>query len=317
MEWVLKISLNSIWTGLFCLCISGCITVPVSEKNVFAPISHDNYSPARSAQDIKILGTEVFGIRQSGIITDNRKVDVYIDDKGEITNIENGLLNNDGTITGYSYFNKPGKRRPLILMCMGNGSDRYSAAVKYARRRIKFGNIIVFDYPGYGDSNRVASIDSLRDMYANLNNLIKKKSRESEFFVAWGHSLGGFLCSELATKSTIIDMVIVENSARNVDEVMKSILPWYIKSVVNLKVAESLREYDNFQALASFSGSILILAGSKDDVLPPELALSLYTSLKKVNSDVRYFEFENGGHTNSFEQPKFDKVVSDFLRRQH
>ena len=48
--------------------------------------------------------------------------------------------------------NKEKENRPLVVHCGGNASDRYESAALYAQKIISTADVLMFDYPGYGES---------------------------------------------------------------------------------------------------------------------------------------------------------------------
>ncbi len=205
------------------------------------------------------------------------------------------------------------EKRPLIVHCFGNTSDRKRRGVFRAEQELAWGDVFLFDYPGYGDSTGEATTRDMQEMQLELGRYIDEVAKGRPL-IFWGHSLGGFVCSELATASQEVDAMVLEATALNVFEVSKEWRPWYV-SFIKIDIKESLKDYDNARALSFFPGPILVLGARKDKTLPVELARDLRKALKKRDLDVTYIEFKKAGHSTITRQFDFLDRVEPFFAR--
>lgn len=207
----------------------------------------------------------------------------------------------------------PAAVRPLIVVCGGNATDRYSSGVAYAQKALRWGDVLHFDYPGYGDSQGEPSAvgfehgtDVVRAEVARI--------ADGRPVVYWGHSLGGFVCTDLATGTPGLAGIIIETSARNATEVARSWTPLWAKPIARVQVAESLAGYDNATTATATGTPILVLGAGQDETLPVALSRSLSDALRELGAPVTYVEFPNARHFDVPRQPTFTATLDTFFQ---
>jgi pimeloyl-ACP methyl ester carboxylesterase len=203
-------------------------------------------------------------------------------------------------------------RRPLIVYCGGNGGDRYNSGVFYAQKALTYGDVLLFDYPGYGDSPGQPSAQSFDAMAPLVSQLAVRLSGRRPL-IFWGHSLGGFVCSRMARDTRQTDGVILEATARNAIEIAHAWRPWFAPRLVRIRVQESLAAYDVATALSHVDAPILVLGARRDPTLPVRLSRSLADALRQEGARVTYVEFPFANHIDISRQPEFPGAVSSFF----
>lgn len=206
---------------------------------------------------------------------------------------------------------KTGSNR-LIVACMGNAADRLSDGVGYLEGFVAFGDALIFDYPGYGDSSGYPTINE----FNAATSAIKEKVIATDYdeVVIWGHSLGGFVCADLAKKMIKqFDGFIFETSAANIVAVSKAWTPWYAKPFIKLKIEDTLKTYDNVIALKNFEGPILVIGASKDRQLPVTLSRNLAKRLENEAHKVTYTELNGAQHMNVSHHPDYTETIRSFI----
>ncbi len=205
---------------------------------------------------------------------------------------------------------------PLIVMCMGATENRYRSNFYYIQRAVHEGDVITFDYPGYGQSGGQATTENF-DMTASVmaEYIESEKRRTGRPVIVWGHSLGGFVCSEIARRSPAVDGVIIETSAQNVDRVVKKGLPLLARPLAGAFIDDNMRGYDIARSLRGYKGPVLVMGAEKDLVLDVELSQELANALSTQGNQIRYVEFANVGHTNLFKGKGFRELISGFMRQ--
>lgn len=295
------------------LTLTGCITATITEKNIFAPIQHELYKPTLNPQDMKIRNIEKLGELNSVNVSPQAKLQTIQMLDGKLLTLEQGVIaSSSPNPIAYTLARKRGLNRPLSVSCGGNASDRYGTGVKYLEKILPYSDVILFDYPGYGDSPGTATTEAFDAMLSSVVKFSEEKS-QGQSLIVWGHSLGGFVCSKFPYYSTKIDGVIIETSAKNITEVGNAIIPSLIKPVIKFKLSESLKNYDNALSLAGFEGRILVIGAGKDEDLPVKLSRSLAEALEASGRDIVYAEFPEAGHFTSSEQPAFEKTLNLFM----
>lgn len=214
----------------------------------------------------------------------------------------------------WTTFTRAAPNGVLIARCGGNATTRQMSGYRYAAMAAPYGDVLLFDYPGYGETGGEATAERFAAMRGELEALIREKAAGRKL-VLWGHSLGGLVCSEISSLLPETAGVIIETSARNAAEVAREWTPWYAAPFVRIEIAEGLRSFDSANVLKGFKGPVLVLGAEKDETLPVPLARSLGKALKDEGVDATYVEFKGGGHSNLNLQPDFAPTVAAFFAR--
>lgn len=183
---------------------------------------------------------------------------------------------------------------PLIVYCPGNASDRLRVALYYTDKVLPWGEVLMFDYPGYGDSTGeplATSFTAMRkDMGPWLDGLAHGRP-----LIFWGHSIGGLICPGIVAESREADAVILETTGPSFATIAEDQKPWFAP-FIRTHVIDDLKPYDTPELLKDFRGRILVLGAGKDTTLPPRLARSLADALKARGLNVEYREYAAANH---------------------
>jgi pimeloyl-ACP methyl ester carboxylesterase len=185
---------------------------------------------------------------------------------------------------------------PLIVYCAGQAGGRYHPlSYAYAAKLLMWGEAVIFDYPGYGDSSGKANLEDMAAFEKAAPAWIDAQAQVRPL-ILWGHSLGGMICPQIAKGSVEADAIVLETTAPNAADLAETRKPFF--APVTLKLKEGLL-YDVPAALAGFRGKIVVLGGGKDNIMPVRLARSLADQLKAAGLDVTYLEYAGTGHQNT------------------
>ena len=299
---------------LLAVILSGCKTVTLDESFVFQPGQFGDPNEKRLTtlkyENIFAAPTDLtIDVRADGQTAQHHiKSSEFVK-----TNLTHDFLDNDGKVLAITRIERAGPSRPLVLHCGGNASDRYETGTLYAQKMISFADVLMFDYPGYGDSAGRADADSLRSANQALANYINRELSPRRPFILWGHSLGGFVCADMAARLKHIDGIILEATATNAKDVSKAVIPWYAKIFIRARTAPSLDAYDMSETLETSTAPILILGAAKDKTLPVELSRKLSQDLTAAGRNVTYVEFPNANHISIPTQENFQTTVEGFI----
>lgn len=282
----------SFW--LFILCLSACTSVTIDESSIFQPTKYD---PDETRAEL--------AINAEASLTD------------EDVRLSHFRIPSDiGPIAMTRAEHPENAGKPLILTCMGNASDRRTSGARFINTSIGFGDVLIFDYPGYNDS---AGEASEQDFDATIRAIIayaeSEKSKTNRPIITWGHSLGGFICSEMVARSQVFDGIIIETSAKNVDQIVDDLFPLIAKPFVEVNVKESLRAYDNANALKAFAGPVLVLGAGKDKTLSVKLSRKLASALEAQGNDIEYVEFPTARHSTVRRAEGFADTANKFFAK--
>ncbi|MEO1100275.1 MAG: alpha/beta fold hydrolase [Pseudomonadota bacterium] len=204
--------------------------------------------------------------------------------------------------------------KPLIVNCHGNAGDIENHGNLTVWKLHPHGDVMVWDYPGYGASDGHARVSDFEAVAADLAvSLPGFRRDETQKVVFWGYSFGGFICARLAAQSGLADAVVFEASALSAEMAVKAFVPAYASLFVRPRLSDDLRGYDNAAALRGVDAPVLVLSGLKDRVLPPRQSRRLRDGLIAAGLDVDFGAFETANHFTIAFSDGFDEQVEVFL----
>lgn len=229
---------------------------------------------------------------------------------------ETGMIETSAGAVSIKFARQPDPDKPLIVYCGGNASDIISHGDVVTYKLAPHGDVLMWDYPGYGDSGGEASISAIeaavRDMTSEIDRFRRSPDQKVVF---WGWSLGSFVCSGMAMEAAEAEALVLETPANSAREAMQSLIPWYLSPFIRLQMDDSIAGYDVADLLEGADFPVLILSAKKDEVLPVYLARDLYRELQEAGIDVTYHEFPKARHVDVGVQEGIYEVVSGFLGR--
>lgn len=272
--------------------LTGCVTVNVSESKVFLPMGQ--LSPQQKQN---------LAIQNDHLLTAKNVMQAHFTQPASF-----------GKITLSRLSRTENASKPLIVACMGTSADRFRSGRYYTQKSIDYGDVILFDYPGYNDSDGKATTAHFIETADVVSAYVRRLRAETgRPIIAAGHSLGGFVCSDLIARNPgLFDGVIIETSAQNIDAVVKSRTPAVIGFLLKPRVTASLRQFDVAESLQGFDGPVLLLGGEQDRVLKIELTHQLYGSLSAQGNAVDLHVFEESGHEDVYKHPDYAAVMTRF-----
>ena len=326
-----KLSLTAI-TVLAFFALSSCLSIKVDESTAFAPPKRA-LGPANNVAELDARKLAQF---QPGIDKGAYRLEpdgngsFLLSRQNDTRNREalmpppillsNGFIGEGGARIAWTSYSRPSpaangtvRQRPLVVHCAGNGGDRYNSGFNYAVKALPWADVLVFDYPGYGDTPGPASAATFEAAGSALTTHIAALAQDRKL-VFWGHSLGSFVCSRLAALTAETDGLILETPALNAAAVARAWTPSFARPFVRPTVAPSLASYDVVTSSSQMKGPILVLGAGKDNVLPVRLARQVADGLKSSNANVIYQEFPQAQHMNIPDQPSFTATIANFFR---
>jgi pimeloyl-ACP methyl ester carboxylesterase len=314
-----------------CVWLSACVSVTVDERTAFAPPKRDA-GPATTVTELQSRWTQSLaqgqasGSWQTQVLSNGAMRINFLKPRrasGAIPApmiVRHGFIGEGAGRVAWSMFTGVGTDdqerspdRPLVVHCAGNAGDRYNSGGPYAIKIMPWADVLVFDYPGYGDTPGPASAPAFEAAAQGLATYISGISQNRKL-VFWGHSLGGFVCSRLAASVPGADGLVLETTAPSAAAVAKVRIPSYARLFVRANVAPSLATYDVVASSAQVKGPVLVFGAAKDTVLPVPLARQVGEGLKLAGANVTYVEFPDAQHWNVPSQPAFAEAVTTFFK---
>ena len=202
--------------------------------------------------------------------------------------------------------------RPLILFCGGNMFRRGSAGGSAAARLAPFGDVLMFDYPGYGETGGVADFANFSAAGAVMAAAARAHAdAEGRPLIAWGHSLGGIVCADAAVKARA-DSLVLETTTPGARAAVEQ-QAGMMRPLLRIRLAPALATVDVPAALEGFAGKIVVLEAGRDETLPPALSRSLARQLEARGLRVERLVFPEAGHNDVGRQPDFQTRVAAAL----
>lgn len=199
---------------------------------------------------------------------------------------------------------------PLIVYCGGNASDMINRGAYYVNKLLPWGEVVMWDYPGFGHSNGAPWASSFDDVFTNMVPWIDEQAKGRPL-VLWGHSIGGLICSRFAQKSKEVDAIVLETTALSPQRMAKD-RTWALP-LIDVQVQGDWRTFDIPTMLADFTGPIMVVGAGKDQTLPVPLAREVGEALKGQNPAVTYVEYAQATHLNATLNSDFARDAATFF----
>ncbi|HEX2284463.1 MAG TPA: alpha/beta hydrolase [Mycobacterium sp.] len=194
------------------------------------------------------------------------------------------LETDDGIRLGAWYFPVEGGG-PAVLVCNGNGGDRSLRAPLAAALNQMGMSVLLFDYRGYGGNPGRPSEDGLA-ADARAAQMWLAAQPGVDVIVYFGESLGAAVTVGLAVQRPPAALVLRSpfTSLADVGAVHYPWLPtrWLL-----------LDKYPSIERIASVHVPVLVIAGDRDDIVPPALSKRLYDA---ANEPKRWLLVPGAGH---------------------
>jgi len=179
------------------------------------------------------------------------------------------LDTDDGIRLGAWYFpaHTPG---PAVLVCNGNGGDRWLRAELAAALNRMGLSVLLFDYRGYGGNPGRPTEDGLAaDARAAQAWLAAQPDVDPNRIAYFGESLGAAVAVGLAVQRPPAALML-RSPFTSLADVAAVHYPWLPARRLLLD------RYPSIERIASVSAPVLVIAGDRDDIVPASLSRRLF-----------------------------------------
>jgi len=201
------------------------------------------------------------------------------------------LLTEDGVRINAFYRSNPASKQ--VLLSFHGNAENIGYGLDQMRTLAGIGvNILAVDYRGYGKSEgKPDEAGVYRDADAAYDYLIEQRHFRAEDIFIYGHSLGGAVAVNLAARQPCGGL-IVQSSFTNARAMARRVfgLP-LIDYVVKSR-------FDSLQKIRHVHAPILIVHGTRDEVVPFEMGQQLF---RVAPEPKRFYPVEGAGHNNLLE----------------
>lgn len=179
-----------------------------------------------------------------------------------------------------------------ILFFHGNGGNiSHRGDSIYIFHKLKL-NVLIIDYPGYGDSTGQPSEEGL---YQSANTawqyLIENKKIAPKKIIIFGRSLGGAVAIDLAARVQAGGLIL-ESTFGSVREITNILFP-VISNFIYLRYS-----FDSLSKINNVKSPVLLIHSPDDEIIPFELGQNLFAA---IQSEKEFLQIE-GGHNDGFMQ---------------
>lgn len=237
-------------------------------------------------------------------------------DKIEVVKIKS---TDDTTLNCWHIEPKEGK--PTILFCHGN---KVNITQKQNIAKFLSDNgygVLMADYRGYGSNPGTPTEKGLYDdTTASLKFLNEEKGIETKDLYIWGHSLGGGIVSELASKNQFKG-VILDSTFTNIvdmtkdtiikileakDPPMKKMLIKMVQSLPKSVFAAINTKFDNIKKVDKINSPLLVIHSKVDEVIPYKMS----EQLASKNEGSKLVLFDSGVHS---DHSQSESIIKEFI----
>lgn len=181
------------------------------------------------------------------------------------------------------------------LLYLHGSALNIGANVDHGHRFHNLGfSVFLVSYRGYGLSD--GEFPSEDQMYADAeaawDYLVKQKGIDPERIFIYGHSIGGAIAIDLATRHPDAAGLIVEATFTSIFDMAR--LKYGYRFLPMGLIVE--QKFDSLKIVGRLNVPVLYLHGTEDDRVPSEMSRRLY---EKTTSAKRLKFITGGGHNNS------------------
>lgn len=204
----------------------------------------------------------------------------------------------------------PGSQQTL-LFCHGNYGN-----ISYNLERIRFHyelgfSVLAFDYRGFGQSSGPDPTEqnTYADAEAVWRYLTSRRQVSPEQITVMGHSMGGAIAINLATRHPEMAQLIVKSSFTSLQEVVEA-RPFYRLFPIEHLLTEP---FDSLSKVGRLQVPVLYVHGDQDPDVPAEMSQRLYDA----SPAPKQLWFSTGADHNNISSltgEAYRKAVSAFLK---
>lgn len=229
--------------------------------------------------------------------------DVWIDLAGQSTNADGTAA----TRLHALWLAQPRADAPVLLYLHGARYDVRGSAPRIRRMHELGFSVLAVDYRGFGRSTQALPSESSanHDAAAAWRWLAREYPANRRFI--FGHSLGGAIAVQLASEVDDAAGLIVEGGFTSIPDVAATFRWGWLPFG-----AFVTQRFDAAARIARLRIPVLVVHGSEDRLIPPELGRALYD---RAPQPKRFVLVDGGSHhsTNAVGQPQYREALAELF----
>jgi len=203
-----------------------------------------------------------------------------------------GSAQNQGKLHGF-WVPVDNTNAPAFLYLHGNNAT-IGKNLDHIQRLHQLGyHVLLIDYRGFGKSigaGKPSETKVYEDAEAAWNYLTRVRGVKPQQAFIYGHSLGGAIAIELATRYPEAAGLIAESTFTSMQAMAKRDY-WYLPTGFLLK-----HRFDSIQKIGALRVPVLLIHGTRDEKVPFEMTEQLYAAAPQPKERLL---IEGGEHANS------------------
>lgn len=196
---------------------------------------------------------------------------------------------------------------PVMLYLHGARWNVTGSAHRIARMQELGFTVVAVDYRGFGKTSAEVPSEAMayEDALAAWQWIAKTYPSRARYI--FGHSLGGAIAIELASQVDDEKGTIVEGTFTSIPDVAAT-MAWGWLPVGPL----ISQRFESFKKIAAIGSPLLVVHGSNDNVIKPELGRKLFEAAAEPK---KFILVEGGSHhnTNSVGQSSYRQALADMF----
>jgi pimeloyl-ACP methyl ester carboxylesterase len=203
----------------------------------------------------------------------------------------------------------------VVIFCGGNTFHRSLEGGEVLESLALDADVVLFDYPGYGDSSGAPTAAALMEtalaVYDYVDTLQTSAGKKR---VLYGFSIGGLVAAQVARERPA-DGLVLEATAANAKSWARSRIPWHLKPLVKPRIDPELVDIDAPSALAKYHGRVLVMGSQADRRAPESLSREIFRRLVEYGVTTTLVVFARASHGEINQSKAFAPVFREFLNR--
>jgi pimeloyl-ACP methyl ester carboxylesterase len=232
--------------------------------------------------------------------------------------VQDSIIHRGDELIGITHAHHP-ESSAVVLFCGGDAFHRSIEGGEMLEALALGADVILFDYPGYGESTgspgATAVLDTALAVYDYAAALEESAGKKR---VVYGFALGGLVAAQVV-RHRRVDGLVLEATAPNAERWARSQLPWIVRPFVVPRAEPDLASMDSVAALtefpAQFQGPVLLLASKTDVQTPASLSSQMERELRAAGVRAQLLQFPHARHGEIAHAPEFAPVLRRFLDR--